>query len=126
VESLFWLLHWPDLPRLFALSLAFPAVRYNSGPAPSSTRGLPAKAFWASAGQSRPGCADDFRNGVSAEGPKGACWPINRRWDPIFMERRFTGCAGINRHVVANERVVQERRSESILAPNLAVNIARC
>jgi len=39
---------------------------------------------------------------------------------------RFWGCAGINRHVVANERVVQERRSESILAPNLAVNIARC
>jgi hypothetical protein len=41
------------------------------------------------------------------------------------VKRRFAGCAGINRHVVANERVVQERRSESILAPNLAVIIAR-
>ena len=41
---------------------------------------------------------------------------------------RVTGnleCAGINRHVVANERVVQERSSESILAPNLAVNIVK-
>jgi hypothetical protein len=43
-----------------------------------------------------------------------------------FRERRFPGCAGLNRHVVAKERVVQERSSESILAPNLAVNIVRC
>jgi hypothetical protein len=42
-----------------------------------------------------------------------------------LTDRRITGCAGINRHVVANERVVQERSSESILAPNLAVNIVK-
>jgi hypothetical protein len=35
-------------------------------------------------------------------------------------------CAGINRHVVGNERVLQERSSESILAPSLAASIARC
>ncbi len=45
--------------------------------------------------------------------------------DSCCREQRITGCAGIYRHVVANERVVQEGRSESILAPNLAVNIVK-
>jgi hypothetical protein len=34
--------------------------------------------------------------------------------------------AGINRHVVGDERALQERSSESILASSLAGEIARC
>src|ERR1019366_5532782 len=43
---------------------------------------------------------------------------LGTRWD-----RR---CAGINRHAIGNERVLQERSSESILTPNLAGRIVRC
>jgi Phage integrase family len=71
-------------------------------------------------------CLSDRTGGSMSTGP---VWrvtiPILRPWATI-RERCIPGCAGINRHVVANERVVQERRSESILAPNLAVNTARC
>jgi hypothetical protein len=35
------------------------------------------------------------------------------------------GCAGINRHVVGDERALQERSSESILTPSLATGAAR-
>jgi DNA invertase Pin-like site-specific DNA recombinase len=35
------------------------------------------------------------------------------------------GCAGINRHVVGDERALQERRSESILTLSLAAAAAR-
>ena len=35
-------------------------------------------------------------------------------------------CAGINRHAIRNERVLQERSSESILTPSLAGRIVRC
>src|SRR5258708_3739562 len=41
-------------------------------------------------------------------------------------KRDYRKCAGINRHVVGNERVLQEGSSESILAPSLAASIARC
>src|ERR1017187_5961334 len=34
--------------------------------------------------------------------------------------------AGINRHAIGNERVLQERSSESILTPSLAWRIVRC
>ena len=34
-------------------------------------------------------------------------------------------CAGINRHVVGDERALQERRSESILTLSLAAAAAR-
>src|ERR1035438_5416311 len=35
-------------------------------------------------------------------------------------------CAGINRHAIGNERVLQERSSESILTSSLAGRIVRC
>jgi hypothetical protein len=36
-----------------------------------------------------------------------------------------TGSAGINRHVVGDERALQERRSDSILASSLAPSAVR-
>jgi hypothetical protein len=35
------------------------------------------------------------------------------------------GCAGVNRHVVGDERALQERSSESVLTPSLAIATAR-
>ena len=35
------------------------------------------------------------------------------------------GCAGLNRHVVGDERALQERSSESILTLSLAIAAAR-
>src|ERR1700686_445772 len=37
--------------------------------------------------------------------------------DPTFRERRFSGSAGLNRHVAGNERVLQERRQRLHLGP---------
>ena len=36
---------------------------------------------------------------------------------PRGVEWRVTGCAGLNRHVVANEGVVQEKRKRIHLGP---------
>ena len=41
------------------------------------------------------------------------------------QEGKGTECAGINRHVVGDERALQERRSDSILASSLAHVVAR-
>jgi hypothetical protein len=40
-------------------------------------------------------------------------------------EENGTECAGINRHVVGDERALQERRSDSILTSSLAPVAAR-
>jgi len=40
------------------------------------------------------------------------------------MTRAYRKSAWINRHVVGDERVLQEKRGESILAPSLAASIA--
>jgi hypothetical protein len=41
------------------------------------------------------------------------------------LAKSGTGCAGINRHVVGDERALQERRSDSILTSSLALVTAR-
>ena len=42
-----------------------------------------------------------------------------------LMGVKGSECAGINRHVVGDERALQERRSDSILASSLAHVVAR-
>ena len=43
----------------------------------------------------------------------------------IAVEQEGIECAGINRHVVGDERALQERRSDSILTSSLAPLVAR-
>jgi RND superfamily putative drug exporter len=45
--------------------------------------------------------------------------------DPIFLGRKGTESAGLNRHIVGDERALQKRRSDSILASSLALLLAR-
>jgi hypothetical protein len=42
-----------------------------------------------------------------------------------YRQNPGTECAGINRHVVGDERALQERRSDSILTSSLAPVVAR-
>jgi hypothetical protein len=43
-----------------------------------------------------------------------------------FQDRRFrTESAGINRHIVGDEKALRKRRSDSILASSLACDLAR-
>ena len=44
----------------------------------------------------------------------------------LLVVTRYIKSAGINRHVVGNERVLQGRSSETTLTPSLAAGIARC
>jgi hypothetical protein len=41
------------------------------------------------------------------------------------MEESGTESAGINRHIVGDERALRKRRSDSILASSLACDLAR-
>src|SRR5664280_1561734 len=44
---------------------------------------------------------------------------------PMMLGDKGKECAGINRHVVGDERALQERRSDSILTSSLAPVAAR-
>jgi hypothetical protein len=66
-----------------------------------------------------PTCSSDgvFSHGGSMSIPG---WPQNPRvgaWKVPAWEGRFSLCAGINRHVVGNARVLQERRKRLHLGP---------
>jgi hypothetical protein len=45
--------------------------------------------------------------------------------DGTMWERCGTESAGLNRHIVGDERALQKRRSDSILASSLALLLAR-
>src|ERR1035438_9801573 len=47
------------------------------------------------------------------------------RWSRRDGGKPGTACAGINRHVVGDERALQERRSDSILTSSLAPTAVR-
>ena len=44
---------------------------------------------------------------------------------PDFLATSAGQCAGINRHMVGDERALQERNSETILASSFALTIVR-
>ena len=43
----------------------------------------------------------------------------------VFVKVSWTESAGINRHIVGDERALRKRRSDSILASSLACGLAR-
>jgi hypothetical protein len=51
----------------------------------------------------------------------------HQRWyrDPVTGKDSETESAGINRHIVGDERALRKRRSESIPASSLACDLAR-
>jgi hypothetical protein len=48
-----------------------------------------------------------------------------RLFDTVALGKRGTESAGINRHIVGDERALRKRRSDSILASSLACALAR-
>jgi hypothetical protein len=51
----------------------------------------------------------------------------HQQWyrDPVTGKDSETESAGINRHIVGDERALRKRRSDSILASSLACDLAR-